>query len=63
MVAQTHEVTDDNLKDGEYWFPNLHDTRYFFSPSAFGLDQGEGILDILIGCYGKHNTVSQIIFL
>ena len=42
MVAQIHEVTDDNLKNGEYWFPNLHDTRYFFSPSAFGLEQGEG---------------------
>lgn len=42
MVAQIHESTDDNLKNGEYWFPNLHDTRYFFSPSAFGLEQGEG---------------------
>jgi len=42
MVAQIHEVTDDNLKNGEYWFPNLHDSRYFFSPSAFGLAQGEG---------------------
>ena len=42
MVAQIHEVTDDNLKDGEYWFPNLHATRYFFSPSAFGLEKGEG---------------------
>ena len=42
MVAQIHEVTGDNLKNGEYWFPNLHDTRYFFSPSAFGLEKGEG---------------------
>tara|TARA_B100001250_G_scaffold414148_1_gene450916 strand:- start:1185 stop:2114 length:930 start_codon:yes stop_codon:yes gene_type:complete len=42
MVAQIHEVTTGNLKDGEYWFPNLHDSRYFFSPSAFGLEQGEG---------------------
>ena len=42
MVAQIHVVTDDNLRDGEYWFPNLHDTRYFFAPSAFGLEQGEG---------------------
>ena len=42
MVAQIHEVTDDNIKNGEYWFPNLHDSRYFFSPSAFGLEQGEG---------------------
>ena len=42
MVAQIHEVTDDNIKNGEYWFPNLHDSRYFFSPSAFGLREGEG---------------------
>jgi hypothetical protein len=42
MVAQIHELTDDNFKNGEYWFPNLHDSRYFFSPSAFGLAQGEG---------------------
>lgn len=42
MIGQIHEVTSDNIRDGEYWFPNLHDTRYFFSPSAFGLEQGEG---------------------
>ena len=42
MVAQIHELNDDNFKNGEYWFPNLHDSRYFFSPSAFGLEQGEG---------------------
>ena len=27
MVAQIHELTDDNFKNGEYWFPNLHDSR------------------------------------
>ena len=42
MVAQIHEVSEDNFKNGEYWFPNLHDSRYFFSPSAFGLEKGEG---------------------
>ena len=42
MIGQIHEVTTDNIRNGEYWFPNLHDTRYFFSPSAFGLEQGEG---------------------
>jgi hypothetical protein len=42
MVAQIHEVTNSNIKNGEYWFPNLHDTRYFFSPSAFGLAKGDG---------------------
>lgn len=42
MVAQVHKVTKNNIKDGEYWFSNLHDTRYFFSPTAFGLETGEG---------------------
>jgi len=26
----------------EYIYPNLHDSRYFFSPSAFPLDKGQG---------------------
>ena len=42
MVAQIHEANKDNLRGDEYWFPNLHDTRYFFSPTAFGLKEGEG---------------------
>jgi len=42
MIAQRHEANEENYKDGEYFFPNLHDTRYFFSPSAFGLEKGEG---------------------
>lgn len=42
MVAQVHKATKDNLKGDEYIFPNLHDTRYFFSPTAFGLKEGEG---------------------
>ena len=31
MIGQIHEVTSNNIRDGEYWFPNLHDSRYFFS--------------------------------
>tara|TARA_B110000238_G_scaffold200883_1_gene252947 strand:- start:1609 stop:2511 length:903 start_codon:yes stop_codon:yes gene_type:complete len=42
MIAQRHVANEENYKDGEYFFPNLHDTRYFFSPSAFGLEKGEG---------------------
>ena len=29
-------------ESGEIIFGNLHDSRYFFSPSAFALEQGEG---------------------
>tara|TARA_B100001057_G_scaffold458573_1_gene507945 strand:+ start:612 stop:1526 length:915 start_codon:yes stop_codon:yes gene_type:complete len=42
MVAQMHLVTKDNVRDDEYWFQNLHETRYFFSPTGFGLEPGEG---------------------
>tara|TARA_B100000900_G_scaffold211656_2_gene179428 strand:- start:6597 stop:7511 length:915 start_codon:yes stop_codon:yes gene_type:complete len=42
MIAQIHLATDDNVKGDEFWFSNLHDTRYFFSPTAFGLEPGEG---------------------
>ena len=42
MVAQIHEANENNIVNDEYWFPNLHDTRYFFSPSAYGLEEGEG---------------------
>ena len=42
MIAQVHESNKSNVKGDEFWFSNLHDTRYFFSPTAFGLRQGEG---------------------
>ena len=51
MIAQRHEVTNDNLRDGEYWFSNLHDTRYFFAPSAFGLEAGEGYFNNIYYLY------------
>jgi hypothetical protein len=31
-----------NLKDGEYWPSSPHSSRYFFSPSGYGLRKGEG---------------------
>lgn len=42
MIVNRIIANDDNIVDGEYWFPNLHDTRYFFAPTAFGLEEGEG---------------------
>ena len=42
MIAQVHGANKSNVKGNEFWFSNLHDTRYFFSPTAFGLRQGEG---------------------
>jgi hypothetical protein len=36
------EIAESNFKDGNYWFPNPHSTRYFYGPSAIGLKKGEG---------------------
>ncbi len=37
------EIVDKaNLKNGSYWFPNPHATRYLYAPSAFNLKKGEG---------------------
>lgn len=35
-------VIELNLKNGIYWFPNPHATRYLYAPSAFNLKKGEG---------------------
>ena len=62
MIAQVHVANNERVKNGEYWFPNLHDSRYFFSPSGFGLEKVKGILVIHIGCYGKPKLVLLIKF-
>ena len=30
LIAQIHLATNDHVKGDEFWFPNLHDSRYFF---------------------------------
>ena len=40
---KTLEIVNElNLKNGIYWFPNPHATRYLYAPSAFNLKKGEG---------------------
>jgi hypothetical protein len=35
-------VEIQQIKNGKYWFPNPQSTRYFWSPNAYGLKEGEG---------------------
>jgi len=42
QIKSIDEVDKSNFKDGEYWFPNPHATRYLYGPSAIGLKKGEG---------------------
>lgn len=41
-IKSLSPVDAERIKNGQYWFVNPHATRYFFSPSAIGLRQGEG---------------------
>ena len=35
-------IAADDLREGEYWFPNPNSTRLFFAPTGQQLKQGEG---------------------
>ena len=48
LTFQIYEITalklvsEDQLKDGKYWFPNPNCSRLFFAPTARMLKKGEG---------------------
>lgn len=42
MIKSMQPVSKDQLVNGEIWFRNPHDTRYFFSANGYGLRAGEG---------------------
>jgi hypothetical protein len=41
-IQELELLNKDDFHQGVYWFKNPHATRYFFAPSAFNLDKGEG---------------------
>ena len=41
-ITEVKLVSDDQLKDGKYWFPNPNCSRLFFAPTGRMLKQGEG---------------------
>lgn len=42
QVKRKKELKNQELVEGEYWFENPHDTRYFFMTNGYGLKAGEG---------------------
>lgn len=42
QVKRKKELKQQDLVEGEYWFENPHDTRYFFMTNGYGLKAGEG---------------------
>jgi len=42
QIKDVEVIQATNIKNGAYWFPNPHATRYYYSPSAISLKKGEG---------------------
>lgn len=40
-ILRIEKIASTTMRDGVYWFPNPHSTRYLFTPSAFNLKKGE----------------------
>ncbi|MFZ1703878.1 MAG: hypothetical protein WAT79_06000 [Saprospiraceae bacterium] len=41
-IIKVKKLTSTDIVKGTYWQPNPHSSRYFFSPSGYGLKKGEG---------------------
>jgi uncharacterized membrane protein len=41
-IRDIRQIAAEDLRDGEYWFPNPNSTRLFFAPTGQMLKQGEG---------------------
>lgn len=40
-IRKIEAITADKIRQGKVWLENFQDTRYFFSPSGYGLRKGE----------------------
>lgn len=41
-ISKIEKIQEEQIKDGNFWYPNPNATRYLFAPSAFNLKKGEG---------------------
>jgi hypothetical protein len=42
QIKSLELVDKSSIRNGKYWFPNPHATRYLYAPSAINLQRGEG---------------------
>ncbi len=48
LIAANIKSIEQSTYTGKYLFPNAHDTRYFFAPSAIPIDKGKGYYQNLL---------------
>jgi hypothetical protein len=41
-IRDVRQISTDDVREGDYWFPNPNSTRLFFAPTGQQLKQGEG---------------------
>jgi hypothetical protein len=41
-IRDIRQISADDVREGDYWFPNPNSTRLFFAPTGQQLKQGEG---------------------
>jgi hypothetical protein len=54
-MESVKEVSSDRIKNGKYWFPNPHASRYIFAPSALSLKKDEHYFQSIYGLYNSYN--------
>ncbi|MFN0175900.1 MAG: hypothetical protein ACKVU0_14705 [Saprospiraceae bacterium] len=42
QIVVMEPIKKEQMVDGEFWYKNPHNTRYFFAPNGYGLQAGEG---------------------
>lgn len=50
-IKSMKPLKDENYKNGEYLFQNPHASRYFYTPTGYALEKGEGYVQTIWGFY------------
>lgn len=50
-IKSITKANNDNLINGVYFFENPHSSRYFYTPSGYGIKKGEGYVQTIWGVY------------
>ena len=50
-IKSITKANADNLRGGEYFFENPHASRYFYTPTGYGMKKGTGYVQTIWGLY------------
>jgi hypothetical protein len=50
-IKSMTKANQDNLRGGEYFFENPHASRYFYTPTGYGIQKGTGYVQTIWGLY------------